>query len=80
MRVSLRQADYETPNPRSHQRSKHVLRWYHLICEIVKRGDIKACTVDTKANIFDPLTKPLSEAKHILHASSIGIKHMGDWL
>ena len=70
----------QAKEPRSHQRSKHVLRRYHLIREIVERGDIKVCRVDTEANTADPLTKPLGQAKHMLHASSMGIRHMGDWL
>jgi len=70
----------QAKEPRSHQRSKHVLRRYHLIREIVERGDIKVCRVDTEANTADPLTKPLGQAKHMLHASSMGIRHMDDWL
>jgi hypothetical protein len=66
--------------PRSHQKSKHVLRRYHLIREIIERGDIKVCRVDTEANTVDPLTKPLGQAKHLMHASSMGIRHMSNWL
>ena len=29
--------------PRSHQRSKHILRRYHLIREIIERGDVEIC-------------------------------------
>jgi hypothetical protein len=49
--------------PRSHQKSKHVLLRYHLIREIIERGDVKVCKVDTDANMVDPLTKPLSQAR-----------------
>ena len=45
--------------PRSHQRSKHILRRYHLIREIIDRGDMKICRVPTNDNIADPLIKPL---------------------
>jgi hypothetical protein len=47
--------------PRSHQNSKHVLRRYHLIREIIDRGDVKICKVHTDLNIADPLMKPLSQ-------------------
>ena len=50
--------------PTSHQRSKHILRRFHLIREIVNRGDVKICRVSTNDNIVDPLTKPLPQAKH----------------
>ena len=44
---------------RSHQKSKHVLRRYHLIREIIDRGDVKICKVHTNLSIADPLTYPL---------------------
>ena len=31
----------QAKEPRSHQKSKHILRRYHLIQEIVERGDVK---------------------------------------
>ena len=40
--------------PRSHQRSKHILRHYHLIREIIERGDVKICRVPTYDNVADP--------------------------
>ena len=43
----------QAKEPRSHQRSKHILRRYHLIREIIERGD------PTDDNVVDPLTKPL---------------------
>ena len=49
----------QAKEPRSHQRSKHILRRFHLIQEIVDRGDVKICRVSTNDNIADPLTKPL---------------------
>ncbi|KAI5417802.1 hypothetical protein KIW84_042426 [Lathyrus oleraceus] len=63
--------------PRSHQRSKHILRRYHLIREIIDRGDMKICRVPTLDNIADPLTKPLAQQKHDGHTRSMGIK--GGW-
>jgi hypothetical protein len=61
---------------RSHQKSKYVLRRYHLIHEIIERGDVKVCKVDTESNTTDPLTKSLSHAKYTMHASGIGIRFM----
>ena len=49
----------QAKEPRSHQRSKHILRRYHLIREIIERGDVKICRVPTYDNVADPLTKPL---------------------
>jgi hypothetical protein len=41
---------------RNHQKNKHLLQKFHLIWEIVKRGDIKICKVHTNLNVADPLT------------------------
>ncbi|KAK8701269.1 hypothetical protein V6N13_019659 [Hibiscus sabdariffa] len=65
--------------PRSHQRSKHILRRFHLIREIVDRGDVEICKVHTDDNIADPLTKPLSQQKHDRHTESLGIRYVSDW-
>ena len=68
----------QAKEPRSHQRSKHILRRYHLIREIIDRGDIKICKVDTNDNIANPLTKPLSQVKHDQHTRSMGIRYLYD--
>ncbi|KAI5446287.1 hypothetical protein KIW84_014214 [Lathyrus oleraceus] len=70
----------QAKEPRSHQRSKHILRRYHLIPEIIDRGDVKICRVPTLDNIADPLTKPLAQQKQDGHTRSMGIRGMPDWL
>ncbi|KAK9044682.1 hypothetical protein V6N11_058576 [Hibiscus sabdariffa] len=69
----------QAKEPRSHQRSKHILRRFHLIREIVDRGDVEICKVHTDDNIVDPLTKPLSQQKHDRHTESLGYS-MGEQL
>ena len=69
----------QAKEPRSHQRSKHILRRFHLIREIVDRGDVKICRVSTNDNIADPLTKPLPQSKHDCHTRSLGLNCMNDW-
>ncbi|PKI61998.1 hypothetical protein CRG98_017630 [Punica granatum] len=70
----------QAKEPRSHQRSKHILRHFHLIREIVDRGDMKICRIPTDENLADPLTKPLIQRKHEAHTRSLGIRDMPDWL
>ena len=65
---------------RSHQRSKHVLRHYHLIREIIARNDVKIEIVPTDDNVVDPVTKVLAQNKFENHLESMGIRYMGDWL
>ena len=49
----------QAKEPRSHQRSKHVLKRYHLIRDIIGRHDVIIEKVATYHNVVDPLTKPL---------------------
>ena len=69
----------QAKEPRSHQRSKYILKCYHLIREIIERGDVKICKVPINDNVADPLTKPLPQTKHESHIRSIGIRYNVDW-
>ncbi|KAJ9535406.1 hypothetical protein OSB04_un001478 [Centaurea solstitialis] len=64
----------QAKEPREHHKSRHVLRKYHLIREIIGRGDVRICKIPTDENVADPLTKPLARAKHEGHTSSIGMQ------
>jgi hypothetical protein len=70
----------QVKEPRSHSRFKHVLRRYHLIREIINKGNVKIYKINTIGNTADPLTKPLPQAKYQLHTSSMGLRHIRDWL
>ena len=69
----------QAKEPRSHQWSKYILRHYHLIREIIERGDVKICRVPTYDNVADPLTKPLPHNKHESHTRSMGMRYNIDW-
>ena len=66
----------QAKEPRSHQWSKHILRRYHLIKEIVERGDVKTCKVPTNDNVVDPLTKALPQSKDDYRTKGIGITYL----
>ena len=66
----------QSREPRSHHRSEHILRRFHLIREIIDRGDVNVCKIPTDDNIVDPFTKPLSIAKHDRHARAIGLSYL----
>ncbi|KAK8559961.1 hypothetical protein V6N12_012772 [Hibiscus sabdariffa] len=72
-------ATAQAKEPRSHQRSKHILRRFHLIREIIDRGDVEICKVHTDDNIADPLTKPLAQQKQDRHTESLDIRYVSDW-
>jgi hypothetical protein len=68
----------QAKEPRNHQKSKHVLRKFHLIREFVRRGEIKICKIHTDLNVADPLIKPLPKPKHEAHMRSMGIRYLLD--
>ncbi|KAL0453562.1 UNVERIFIED_CONTAM: hypothetical protein Slati_1334300 [Sesamum latifolium] len=66
--------------PRSHHRSKHILRRYHLLKEMVSRGDCRMDRVRSAENTADPLTKLMSQVAHTQYLDKMGLRSMGDWL
>ncbi|KAJ9551807.1 hypothetical protein OSB04_015852 [Centaurea solstitialis] len=66
----------QAKEPREHHKSRHVLRKYHIIREIIGKGDVRICKIPTEDNVADPLTKPLARAKHEAHANSIGMQYL----
>ena len=57
-----------------HKRTKHIKRCFSSIRDQVKEGDIEICKIHTDLNVTDPLTKPLSRAKHDQHQDSMGVR------
>ncbi|VFQ74362.1 unnamed protein product [Cuscuta campestris] len=64
----------QAKEPRSHQKTKHIVRRYHIIREIVACGDVEICNIGIDENIADPLTKDLGKPKHESHTWSMGIQ------
>ncbi|KAL0445903.1 UNVERIFIED_CONTAM: Retrovirus-related Pol polyprotein from transposon RE2 [Sesamum latifolium] len=69
-----------TKEPRSHHCSEHILRRYHLLREMVSRGDCGMGRVSSVENTADPLTKPMSQVAHTQHLDKMGLRSMGDRL
>ncbi|KAJ9548881.1 hypothetical protein OSB04_021424 [Centaurea solstitialis] len=74
--ASISGAVAQAKEPREHHKSRHVLRKYHLIREIIGKGDVRICKIPTEDNVADPLTKPLARIKHEAHANSIGMQYL----
>jgi hypothetical protein len=66
----------QAKEPRVHKRVKHVLRRYHLICEIIGQGDVIVYKVHTDHNVAYLLTKALPQPKHEVHKRSMGIRYL----
>ena len=60
-------------DPRSHKRGKHIERKYHLIREIVQRGDVVVTKIASEDNIADPFTKTLPAKVFERHMGSLGL-------
>ena len=70
----------QVKEPRSHQRSKQVLRRYHLIREIIGRNDVKIEKIPTDHNIVHPLIKPIPQKKYESHVLAYGMRYKAFWL
>ena len=66
--------------PRSHKRAKHIERKYHLIREIVHRGDVTVTKIPTLENLADPFTKTLAEKQFNKHLEGMGLREMSHLL
>ena len=66
--------------PRSHKREKHIERKYHLIREIVHRGDVAVMKIESQDNLADSFTKTLPEKSFEGHLSGMGLKDMSHML
>ena len=47
--------------PRSHKRGKYIKRKYHLIREIVSKGDMVVSQIASKDSLANPFTKGLAQ-------------------
>ena len=70
----------QAKEPRSHQKSKHILRRFHSIREIVARGDVVVERVPWTKNVTDLLTKHLAQEVFERHCTTMGLMHKGNWL
>ena len=65
--------------PRAHQRAKLIAHKYHLIRDIIHRGDVTITKIVFANNVVDPLTKALTQKVFEKHLEAMGIKCIYDW-
>ena len=65
---------------RSHKRGKHIERKYHLIPEIIHRGDVVIMKIESEHNLADPFTKTLPERVFTSHLEGLGLRDMSHLL
>ena len=49
----------QSKDPRNRKKGKHIERKYHIIQDIVARGDVVVAKIDSTSNLADPFTKTL---------------------
>ena len=61
--------------PRSHQKSKHIERRYHIIRELVRKGEVLMQKVALADNVADPLTKALTQLQLDRYLEKMGLRY-----
>ena len=70
----------QSKEPRYHKKQKHIERKYHLIRDIIQRGDIIVSNIASEENLADPFTKSLPERVFERHVNYMGIRRIPDLL
>ena len=65
--------------PRSYQKSKHIKRRYHVIRELIGKGDVLVQKVASADNVADPLTKALTQLQLDHHLEKMGLRYCSEW-
>ena len=63
----------QSKEPRNHRKGKYVERKYHLIRDIVQRGDMIVTKIATTDNLADPFTKALPQKVFEHHLDILGL-------
>ncbi|PKI70748.1 hypothetical protein CRG98_008981 [Punica granatum] len=61
--------------PRSHQKSKHIERRYHIIKEIIGKGDVAMQKLASAYNVVDPLTNAMTQQQLKKHLVKMGLRY-----
>ena len=65
---------------RNHRKGKHIERKFHLVREIVSRGDVSVEKIASANNIADPFTKTLPAGSFERHLENMGLRDMSHLL
>ena len=60
--------------PRTQKKGKHIERKYHLIRDIVQRGDVVVTKIASADNLADPFTKSLPTKTFDRHVEGMGVR------
>ena len=65
----------QSKDRRNHKKGKHIERKYHIIWDIITRGDVVvAAKIDSANNLTDLFTKALSQMTFKSHLKGMGVR------
>ena len=64
----------QSKDPRNHKKGKHKERKYHIIRDIVIRGDVVVAKIDGANNLANPFTKALPLRTFESHLEGMGVR------
>ena len=64
----------QSKDPRNHKKGKQIERKYHIIRDIVTRGDVIVVKIDGANNLADPFTKALPQRTFESHLEGMGVE------
>ena len=64
----------QSKDSRNHKKGKHIERKYHIIWDIVARGDVVVAKIDSANNLVDPFTKTLPHRTFESHLEGMGVR------
>ena len=64
----------QSKDPRNHKKEKHIEKKYHIIRDIVARGDVVVEKIDSANNLTNPFTKVLPQRIFESHLEGIGVR------
>ena len=64
----------QSKDPRNHKKGKHIKRKYHIIRDIVARGDVVVAKIENAKNLEYPFTKALPQKTFESHLEGMGVR------
>ena len=64
----------QSKDPRNHNKGKHIERKYHIIRDIIARGDVVVAKIESENNLADPFTKALPQRTFESHLEEMGVR------
>ena len=64
----------QSKDPRNHKKGKHIVWKYHIIRDIIARGDVVVAKIESANNLVDPFTKALPQKTFKSHLEGMGVR------